>query len=308
MRLCLRAHRQLTAYLVIPSVLLMFLLGGCPAAREAASVADKPVVVVSIYPLADWVREVAGEAVEVYTLLPPGANPHSFEPTPEIAARAAQASLRLVIGLGLDEWAQSLQTPRATTLVLSEGLETVPMAADHPGEASGPNPHLWMDPVRAAEMVARLVPALVRIAPAHREEIERRAEEYQAQLQALGEELAKACQPYAGRRVITMHNAYDYFLLRCGLPTEKVVTPFPGKEPSIQYLQELAAWARQQEVRVIFAEPVFSPKLAEVLAREIDGQVLLLDPLGDPQDPARDTYVKLIKWDLQQLLRGLQAG
>jgi zinc transport system substrate-binding protein len=287
--------------------LALLLLPGCPpAATSGKSVPGKPTVAVSIYPLSDWVRQVAGDAVDVFSILPPGANPHTFEPTPQIAEQAARASLRVVIGLGLDDWAQKLIIPStAQTLVLSEGMETVPMLGDEPGEQNGPNPHLWMDPVRAAQMVGKLRPALEQIAPAQQAQIEQRGKAYQAQLQALGEELRQACQPYAGRQVITMHNAYDYFLQRCGLPPERVIAAFPGKEPSAQYLEGLGLWARQQKVHVIFAEPVFSPKAAEVLAREIQGQVLLLDDLGNPQDPERDSYVKLIRWDLQELLRGL---
>ena len=265
-------------------------------------------VAVSIYPLADWVREVAGDAVRVVTILPPGANPHTFEPTAWTAQEVERASLRLVIGLGLDDWARKLAAPRATTLVLSEGLATIEAAAEEPGEASGPNPHLWMDPVRAAEMVGKLAPALVKIAPGEKAAIEARAQAYQAKLRALGEELPEACRPYAGRQIITMHNAYDYFLQRCGLAPGRVITHFAGQEPSAAYLQSLALWARQNQVKVIFAEIVLSPKAAEVLAQEIHGEVVLLDDLGNPEDPERGTYVKLIRWDLRELLRGLAAG
>jgi zinc transport system substrate-binding protein len=185
-------------------------------------------------------------------------------------------------------------------------MATIPMTPDEPGEVGGPNPHLWMDPVRAAQMVARLLPALEEIAPAQKTGIEQRGRAYQTELRALGEELARACRPYAGRRIITMHNAYDYFLERCGLATGRVITPFPGKEPSAAYLERLVRWARQGKVRVIFTEPVFSPKTAEVLADEIGGKVLVLDDLGNPEDLERSTYVRLIRWNLTQLLAGLQ--
>jgi zinc transport system substrate-binding protein len=284
--------------------LAALLLAGCAPPRGPAAAA-KPVVAVSIYPLADWVREIAGDAVQVTCILPPGGNPHTFEPTPQTAEEVELASLRVVIGLGLDDWAQTLAAPHAETLVLSEGLQTVPMIGDEPSEANGPNPHLWLDPVRAVQMLDRLIPALEKIAPGSKAQIEQRGRAYQSQLRALGDEMGKVCQPYHGRQIITMHNAYDYFLLRCGLPQERVIATFPGKEPSARYLEDLGLWARQNKIRVIFAEPVFSTKAAEVLAREINGKVLLLDDLGNSEDPQRDTYVKLIHWDLQNLLQGL---
>jgi zinc transport system substrate-binding protein len=266
------------------------------------------VVAVSIYPVADWVREVAGDAVRVVTILPPGANPHTFEPTARTAEEVERASLRVVIGLGLDDWALKLSAPRATTLVLSEGVATVESAPDEPGEEAGPNPHVWMDPVRAAEMVGKLVPALGAVAPAEKAAIEARAQAYQVELRALGEELPVACRRYKGRQIVTMHNAYDYLLGRCGLAPARVVTHFAGQEPSAAYLEELALWARKNQVQVIFGEMVLSPKAAQVLAQEIHGQVLLLDDLGNPDDAERSSYVKLIRWDLQELLKGLGEG
>jgi zinc transport system substrate-binding protein len=293
-----------TATLLILCGLAALLLAGCAPPRGAAG-AGKPVVAVSIFPLADWVQEIAGDAVQVICVLPPGGNPHTFEPTPQTAEDVELASLRVVIGLGVDDWAKNLAAPHAETLVLSDGMATVPMIGDEPNEPNGPNPHLWLDPVRAAQMLDKLIPALEKIAPGSKAQIEQRGRAYQAQLRALGDEMAQACKPYAGRQIITMHNAYDYFLLRCGLPQEHVITPFPGKEPSAKYLEELGTWARQNKVHIIFAEPLFSPKTAEVLAQEINGQVLQLDELGNPEVPERDTYVKLIRWNLKNLLQGL---
>lgn len=280
-------------------------LPGCGWSGGKRRVEDKPVVAASIYPLADWARQIGGDAFRVVTILPPGANPHTFEPTARTAEEVERASLRLVVGLGLDDWARKLVAPRATTLILSEGIETIEGEADEPGEEAGPNPHVWMDPLRAAEMVAALTPALGAIAPGEKVAIEERARAYQQELRALGEELPRACKAYQGREIISMHNAYDYFLQRCGLPPARVITHFAGQEPSAAYLQRLALWARENQVKVIFAEILLSPKAAQVLAQEIHGEVVLLDDLGDPEVPERDTYVELLRWDLGELLRGM---
>jgi len=273
------------------------------------------VVVTSIFPLTDWVRQVAGETVQVYTLLPPGASPHTFEPTPQTAEHAARARLLVVVGLGLDDWARRLTAaPGARTLVLGEAAETIPLAeAAHDEEAhahheGGVNPHVWLDPVLAAQMVEHLTPTLAELAPQERAAIEARSRRYQQQLRAFGETMRERCRPYAGRQVVTMHAAFDYFLARCGLPPARVITPYPGKEPSARYLINLVQTARRENLKVIFAEPQLSPKVAEVLAQEVGGRVLTLDPLGNPEDPARDTYLELLEYDLEQLLRGLEEA
>ncbi len=301
--------RALPAFLLVLPLAGILLLVGCPAPSRQQVFSTRPIVVTSIYPLADWVRQIAGSAVEVYALLPPGASPHTFEPTPQDAERTARASLLVVIGLGLDDWARRLSAGEHTRiLVLGDRVATMPNAnPDEPHEVGGPDPHVWLDPLRAAQMVAALTDDLTALAPTSQAQIRQRSSAYQTQLQEFAPTMTEACRPYAGRRIVTTHAGYDYFLARCGLPPARVITPFPGKEPSARYLETLARQARQESLRVLFTEPQISPKAAQVLAREIGGQVFLLDPLGSPSDPTRDTYLKVLRFNLAQLLKGLQA-
>lgn len=286
-----------------------FLLAGCRQSPEGGGEAPgrsspKPIVVASIYPLYDWVRQIAGPAVEAHCLLPPAASPHTFAPTPQIAEYASRAALRVVVGLGTDSWAEEMAAgPGGRTLVLGETVTTIPLTGEK-GKA-GANPHVWLDPLRAAQMIQTLTEALVEIVPEATGDIQQRSRWYQQELKACAEQMTEQCRPGAGAPVVTMHAAYDYFLERCGLPPARVITPFAGKEPSARYLQRLSRQAREEHIRVIFAEPQLSPKLAETLAREIGGEILILDPLGDPNDPQRDTYMKLLHFNLQQLLKGL---
>lgn len=304
------SSRALLALALVPLLVGILLLAGCPAPSEPDAASARPIVVTSIYPLTDWVRQIGGPAVEVYTLLPPGASPHTFEPTPQDVERIARASLLVVIGLGLDDWARRLVAGEQTrTLILGEHVETMPnVNPDVPDEVGGPDPHVWLDPLRAAQMIAVLTDELVALAPPSQAEIRRRSAAYRAQLEQFARTMSEACRPYAGRRIVTTHAGYDYFLARCGLPPARVIVPSPGKEPSARYLEALARQARQEKLRVLFTEPQISPKAAQVLAREIGGQVLMLDPLGNPEDPTRDSYLKVLQFDLDQLLAGLQGG
>ena len=174
---------------------------------------------------------------------------------------------------------------------------------DEPSEVGGADPHVFTDPVRAAQMVAGLTEALVKLVPAQKAQLEQRSAAYQAELRQFADQASAALKPYAGRHVVTLHAGFDYFLARCGLPPAHVVTAFPGKEPSAQYLETLGRKAGAEHIKVIFAEPQLSPKAAEVLARDIGGQVLILDYLGNPDDPTRDTYLKNLQFDLDELLK-----
>jgi zinc transport system substrate-binding protein len=301
------------ALLIILCPLGAFLLGGCPPPQSAAppgatspARAARPIVVTSLFPFTDWVKQIAGDAVDVYTLLPAGASPHTYEPDPVAAEHAAQAALLVVAGLGMDDWARKLSPgPQTKTLVLGNLAPTMPQTfPDEPSEVGSPDPHGYLDPVRAAQMVAGLTDALTALVPAQKTQMEQRSAAYQAQLQQFAVTMEKACKPYAGRHVITFHNAYQYFLLRCGLPLADVVEMYPGKEPSAEYLEKLSRTARQEEVKVVYAEPQLSPKAAQVLAGEVGAQVLMLDEVGNPTDPTRDTYLKLLQFDLDEVLKG----
>ena len=304
---------------------LVALLAGCPSRPgsgpllPSAGGAPRPVVAVSLPPLADWVHQVAGDAVQVVTLLPPGASPHTFEPTPRLAEQASAAALVVVIGLGLDLWAERLAAPSgARVLRLGPLVPTLPLAPEQgPTGGAGQadeheeghaDPHVFVDPVRAATMVAALTEALVPLVPDSAPEMRRRSQAYQQELQALAQELEARLRPYRGRRLTTMHGGFNYFLARCGLPPALVLTPYPGQEPSARYLEWLIQTLRALEVQVVAAEPQFSPRAAETLAAETGARLITLDYLGNPQDPARDTYVKLLRWDAEQLVKGLSAA
>jgi zinc transport system substrate-binding protein len=307
-----------TPYFVILSLLATILLSGCAQrqsapgaapAPPAAAAAAKPIVVTSILPLTDWVKQIAGDAVEAYTLLPAGASPHTYEPTPDAAEHAAAAKLLVVNGLGLDDWARKLASnPQTRTLVLGDLVQTMTQTfPDEPSEVGAADPHVFLDPVRAAQMLPALTDALIALAPAQAVQMRERSAAYQLQLQQFATKLAEACKPYAGRHTVTFHNAYQYFLLRCGLPIAEVVEEFPGKEPSAEYLEKLGAKTRQEHLKVVYAEPQFSTKAADVLAQAIGGQVLMLDEVGNPDDPSRDSYLKLLQFDLDEIVKGMQV-
>jgi zinc transport system substrate-binding protein len=172
-------------------------------------------------------------------------------------------------------------------------------------DKEGVNPHVWMDPQRAAIMVGALEKAFAEADPPHADLYHRNALAYQAQLRRLSDKIVQQAKPYRGRSVITFHNAFSYLLDRCGLGLAGSIEPFPGKEPSAEYLQALTATARRLGQRVIFAEPQLSPKAARVIANEIGGEVAILDDSGNPSDPRRATYTALVQYDVDQIVRAV---
>jgi zinc transport system substrate-binding protein len=285
-------------------VLLSLLLTGCPRQPSAPPAdAGKLRVVTTIYPLADWVRQMYGDQVEVTCLLKPGMSVHTYEPTPEDMVTVSQADAFLSVGLELEEWVGKIaRAGDGKANLHALGDETfVQQLQGSRDQLTADNPHVWMDPTLAIPMCRQIASILEGLKPELASGWKSGDAAYEAQLQALAQECEAAFPGHAGQGVVTFHNAFTYLLRRCGLRQLGVIEEFPGKEPSSAYLEDLVKQMRGYKLHVIFAEPQLSDKAAQVIAQEIGGKVEVLDDQGDPADPARATYVKLIRYDLAHI-------
>ena len=308
---------------------LTFTLAGCR--REETAEDGRPRVVASFYPLYDFTRRLAGEEFAVSCPVPPGADPHGMEATPGLAREIAGAQLILLLGLGMDGWISKLARSerRAKVVELAADLPTRPDVASrlaefaapaagiahghdhghghgHADEAGGIDPHVWLDPVLAQELVRRIADALVAVAPEHATRVHERRDALLAELHQLDEEFQGALRDLPQRQLVTFHGAFAYLFTRYELEVAGVIEPFPGDEPSAAYLRKLVGLMRELDLRTIFAEPQLPDRPAQVIAHEIGGTVERLDPcetiLADDPDA---TYVDRQRRNLETLRRVL---
>jgi ABC-type Zn uptake system ZnuABC Zn-binding protein ZnuA len=281
-------------------------LGGmapCPA-RAGAPLR----VVATIEPVAMLVRELAAEEVDVATLVPPGASPHLFEPRPTDVARLAGARLVVAVGGDLDRWVAPLlaAAERTETLFLLDvpGLERLPVA---PG-SDRPDPHVWLDPIRVRDVLAPAIAArLAALDPSRASEVAARLADFQARLTRLDDEL-RATLAGSRRGYVAFHPAWRYFGARYGLEEIGVVEEAAGEDPTPRALGRLVAAARAASVRAILVEPQLDPRVARTLAAEFGGATVLVDPNGDPSDPARARYEALLRWNAAAFARALGSA
>ncbi|MBC7287646.1 MAG: zinc ABC transporter substrate-binding protein [Armatimonadetes bacterium] len=284
------------AYFLLTAVLF---LPGCDRSRvpPPAPAGGALNVAATIPPVADWVRQVGGPHVDVFCLLKPGSSPHLYEPSPADSLRVAQCRLVFCIGLGLDQWIDDLVRAGG-----SSAPQIVKLGEELPKNVliSG-DPHVWLDPDLAAKMVASLAAKLSDADPAHGPEYRRRCSQYLAELADLSARCDELSRLLRGRKAVTFHRAFAYLLRRCGVELLGVVQPQPGESSTTGHLAELAAQMRRSGVSVIFTEPQFSDKPARALAAEIGAGLVPLDPLGDPTDADRGSYIKLMLFNLRQI-------
>jgi zinc transport system substrate-binding protein len=272
--------------------------------------------------LGDFLEKLGGERVEVTVLIPPGASPHVYEPSPAAVAQASRARVLAYVGAGLDPWVERLLARRGEGgPQVVQATAGIPLLAEvphpdhdqHPGpepERGGHrhdqgNPHIWLDPVIARDICRRLAAALMAADPEHLELYEANLARYLAELEALHQEIIAATATFRIREFVSFHPAFSYFARRYGLKEVGVIEAAPGREPTPGLLRKLINNIRKFQVQAVFAEPQLSPRAAEVLAREAGVKVLILDPLGGRPQYGSD-YLKLMRHNLAVMQQAMQ--
>lgn len=259
-------------------------------------------VVTSFSTLNSFVEAVGKDRVSVQSLVPVGASPENYEPTPQDVALAAKARLFVENGGGIETWLHrvidNVQNPQLKTVTLTGGLPL-----------RGNNPHMWMDPVFAKKYTEKVRDALIEIDPPHASEYRTNAAAYERRLDALQGWIAKqiGTVPPDRRAMIIYHNAFDYYNRRFGIRTIGVVELSPGQDPNPGYIGHLVELAKANNVRAVFAEPEYSPKLAEALAKSAGIRTvrnLYDDSIGN--DPQLNEYTKMLRYDTNVITDALK--
>ncbi len=258
---------------------------------------DKVLVEVSINPLASLAQSVGGNRVDVERLIPPGASPHTYEPTPSQVKRMGRADVLILIGMGLEFWADDLvSAANNPDLVVVETSENVdPIEGNH---------HIWLDPLNAVSQALLIRDALIEADPDGEQTYTDNATALVSSLRALDEEIAAEISGWSQRSFIAFHPAWVYFARRYGLEQAAVVERTPGREPSPGELVDIVAKAREIGARAIFAEPQFSPSVARTIAEESGAKVLFLDPIGGAKAP--DDYLGMIRYNVETMAQAMR--
>ena len=311
--------------LVLVWLLLVSLPGVLPAQGSPLR------TVASIPPLGDFLRQIGGPAVQVEVLVAPGQNPHVLNFKPSQLRLLDSAQVLVLNGLGLEFWSEklvaSLENPRLIVVRCGEGLpgsmdhqeirknqhkdqaghrEKDPDGGEHEGEAhsdhGGLDPHVWLDPVFAREMVGCVRDGLIRANPEQKTLYQQRAQAYAHRLDALHEEFSRVLAPARGRTIVSFHEGYGHLARRYGLRDLGVVAGFTDMEPTPGRLARVIGEVRRLGVKVIFAEPQFSSRSAQVIGQETGARVAYLDPLGGAEG---EGYESMMRRNLAELRKAL---
>jgi zinc transport system substrate-binding protein len=304
----------------------LLVLTGCSNSQPTASESDKLQIVTSFYPMYDFAKNVGGEHAEVSTLIPAGVEPHDWEPTPKDIERIQQADVFIYNGGGFEHWVEqvldSLKKDHILIIEASKGIELMEGEKhDHDDEPHDEHkdehghdehpldPHVWLDPVLAQTQVRTIAEGLQKADPKHRDAYQRNADAFVSQLVALDRSFKSAVESAKNKEFVTQHAAFGYLAKRYGLTQLPISGLSPDQEPSTAQMKEIVAEAKAKNIRVIYFETLVSPKVAEVVAKEIGAETAILNPIEGLTEEERnrgESYLSLMQKNLEELKKTLQ--
>lgn len=252
--------------------------------------ADPIPVFVSIAPQQYIVQQIGADRVSVQTLVPPGADAHTYEPKPAQMAALTKTRLYFSIGISFEKvWLPRIAaaSPGMKIVAGDQGIEKLPMARRGHGDAPGHHPghddetldpHIWLSPPLIQTMAATIRTALTEVEPAQAARFEQNYQRFTQQMDDLDRQIRTLLADKQGTRFIAFHPSWGYFARTYGLV--QIPIEVEGKEPKPAQMRRLIQEALEMKITVIFAQPQFSTRSAQVVAEAIGGQVVLADDLA----------------------------
>lgn len=248
-------------------------------------------VVTSFYPLYFFTSEIVGDKADVSNLIPSGAEPHGYEPTARDMTLIESSNLLVLNGGGLEGWGENIQSnlnkDKTKVVVAGEGLTTKIMEEEEHEEHAeeghhhdGIDPHIWLSPILAQQMVDKIEFGLSEVDPNNSSYYKSNAEILKNKLSVLDEEFRNGLVSCGSKDIITSHAAFAYLASAYGLNQIPIAGLSTEEEPSSKEMAEIVKFAKANNVKYIFFESLISPKLSETIAKEIGAQTLLLNPIG----------------------------
>lgn len=287
----------------------LFLISGC--AEEQIGKIDQISIVTTLYPLYEFSKAAGGENADVLLLLPPGTEPHAYDPKPSDIRRIANADIFVYIGDDMEPWAKDILTgidnPGLIVIDSSNGLEMRTHEGHH--EHGEHDPHIWLDFENDQHIITLVADALALKDPENKAYYNQNAENYVAELDKLDGKFSRGLADCEHNEFITGgHSAFSYLAQRYGLEQISVFGLSPDAEPTPKKIVEMTELAKEKGFNYIFFEELVNPKTAQVIADEVGAETIVISPaasLTKDQMERGDTFISVMENNLESLRIGL---
>ena len=299
-------------------------------AAEEATDAEKLKVMASFYPMYDFAEKIGGDYVEVTNMVPAGTEPHDWEPAATDIKNLEEADVFIYNGAGMEHWVEdvlaSLENRDLKAVEASKGLELLAggeeaeatsedqtetdseAATDDQAEEVSYDPHVWLSPKNAKQEMSNIKDALIEADPDHAEAYEQNYETYATKMDDLDAEYQEKLADTKSKDLIVAHEAFGYLCRDYGLNQVGIEGLSPDSEPDAKRMNEIVAFAKENNVKTIFFEELVSPKVAETIASEVGAKTEVLNPiegLTDEEISAGEDYFTVMESNLEALTQAL---
>jgi zinc transport system substrate-binding protein len=308
--------RRVSVWISLAMALVM--LAGCGQSGKAPAftgTAGKLKVATSFYPLYEFTKAVGGDQVDLVNLVPPGTEPHDWEPTAAHIKTLNQAAVFIYNGAGVEHWLDktlnSLDNKALLAVETSRGLDLLKGDGEEGSDQETWDPHVWLDPESAIRQVEAIRDGLAQADPAHKATYEANADAYSAKVRKLDEEYRAALSGCPRQEFFTSHAAFGYLARRYGLTQHAIMGLTPDAEPRPKELADIVTRAKAKGIKYIFFETLVSDKVSKVVAQEVGAKTLVLNPfegLTAAEMEAGKDYLAVMRENLANLKLALECG
>lgn len=265
-------------------VCLTLLFSSCGKANNSTNASDegngKPMVAVSVVPEATFVKAVAGDLIDVVTLIPPGQSPENYQPTITSMQKLSDSSLYFAIGVPTEDSnilpkIDDLNKDIKIVYLNKKVAEVYPQREFAPGSV---DPHIWMSPKRVKVIISIIENELSSLDPKHKDEYKKNADEYVNNIEELNDYIVNSYKDIKNNTIITYHPSLGYYCEDYGL--NMLTVEQEGKDSSPKDLEKLIDTARNKNIKVIFCQSEIDSRQSKSFAESIDGKIVEINPLA----------------------------
>lgn len=318
-------------------LLLMGSFSGCRQEKVSRDgVSEKKLkIVATIYPLAEFSSRIVGDNASVTQLMPPGSEPHHWEPSPTDMKQIYDAQVFIYHGAGMEPWVEkilpALQERKIKIIKATEKTEMLTFAEEESlgvtkflgssssggeqihehnhGDEDGVDPHAWLDPLQAKSIVSYIAQEIAAVDTVHSDCYLRNAQAVLDELDQIHQEYSVAVSQFQRRDLVVSHAAFGYLANRYGLCQIPILGLTPEQEPDAATMAGVIDFTRKQNIKYIFFEAMVSPRVAETIARETGAKTLVLHPIGaltEEENKKGFDYFDLMHQNLENLKKALK--
>ena len=258
----------------------------------------------TIYPFKSILQEITGKRAEINVILPPSADPHTFELTTSDYKKISSSNVIFYGSKNLDEWITKVEGVKKVELIKLVPVEFLRKIIGTNNKDYGTDPHFWADPLTVKAMIPNLVEELIKLDPKGKDIYKKNADLFTKQLIDLDKKLSSELSSVKNKNVILSHPFYNYFLNRYGIHVVGIVEISPGYQSTPKDIKRLLDIAKEKNVKVIFKLANHPEQTTKVFAETSEIKTVELDPFGGVE--GRITYEQIINYNAEKILGSLK--